>query len=94
MAAHHQGQLWHVGRASHPDYQPGAAAPISSGTLPINDGSQCYSPVSMQVHTCTQRAARRRQAVWHRLEPPPQPDPRLFPLHARRQMWTTRRRAS
>ncbi|GAB4853728.1 12-oxophytodienoate reductase 3 [Ancistrocladus abbreviatus] len=29
-------QLWHVGRASHPVYQPGWAAPISSTNKPIS----------------------------------------------------------
>ncbi|GAB2303173.1 12-oxophytodienoate reductase 3 [Dionaea muscipula] len=29
-------QLWHVGRASHPAYQPGGAAPISSTNKPIS----------------------------------------------------------
>ncbi|KAH7572068.1 hypothetical protein ACOSQ2_015319 [Xanthoceras sorbifolium] len=29
-------QLWHVGRASHPVYQPGGAAPISSTSKPIS----------------------------------------------------------
>ncbi|KAF7837912.1 12-oxophytodienoate reductase 3 [Senna tora] len=29
-------QLWHVGRASHPVYQPGGAPPISSTTKPIS----------------------------------------------------------
>ncbi|KAJ4826370.1 12-oxophytodienoate reductase 3 [Turnera subulata] len=30
-------QLWHVGRASHPVYQPGGAAPISSTTKAISN---------------------------------------------------------
>jgi hypothetical protein len=30
-------QIWHVGRASHPDYQPDEALPISSSTLSIGD---------------------------------------------------------
>lgn len=29
-------QLWHAGRASHPVYQPGGAAPISSTDKPIS----------------------------------------------------------
>ncbi|KAF6263436.1 putative 12-oxophytodienoic acid reductase [Scenedesmus sp. NREL 46B-D3] len=36
--------LWHVGRASHPDYQPGNALPVSSSALPIGDGFEVYTP--------------------------------------------------
>lgn len=32
-------QLWHVGRASDPEYQPGNAAPISSSAVPITTPS-------------------------------------------------------
>ncbi|MEM6837036.1 MAG: alkene reductase [Cyanobacteria bacterium P01_C01_bin.120] len=37
-AVHHQGgkmvlQLWHTGRASHPDFQPGGALPVSASEI-------------------------------------------------------------
>eukprot|EP00897_Mesotaenium_endlicherianum_P007886 jgi/Mesen1/7125/ME000369S06454 len=32
-------QLWHVGRASHPDFQPGGAAPVSPTSRGISVGS-------------------------------------------------------
>ncbi|CAK0770085.1 hypothetical protein CVIRNUC_003732 [Coccomyxa viridis] len=46
-------QLWHVGRASHPDYQPGGAQPLSCSDVPIPapfkclraDGSMAAYPV-------------------------------------------------
>ncbi|XP_050215126.1 12-oxophytodienoate reductase 3-like isoform X2 [Mercurialis annua] len=37
-------QLWHVGRASHHDYQPEGAAPISSTSKPISDKFQILLP--------------------------------------------------
>ncbi|KAL5182816.1 12-oxophytodienoate reductase 3 [Glycine soja] len=37
-------QLWHVGRASHPVYQPGGAAPISSTSKPISDKWKILMP--------------------------------------------------
>ncbi|WIA16671.1 hypothetical protein OEZ86_008141 [Tetradesmus obliquus] len=37
-------QLWHVGRASHPDYQPGNALPVSSSAVPIGEGFEVYTP--------------------------------------------------
>ncbi|PRW44569.1 12-oxophytodienoic acid reductase [Chlorella sorokiniana] len=42
-------QIWHVGRASHPHYQPNEELPISSSTLPITDGNQCFSLKTMQL---------------------------------------------
>lgn len=30
-------QIWHVGRASHPHYQPNEELPISASTLPISE---------------------------------------------------------
>lgn len=35
-------QLWHVGRLSHPDYQPGSAAPVSASA--ISSGGECRTP--------------------------------------------------
>ncbi|KAJ3705870.1 hypothetical protein LUZ61_009575 [Rhynchospora tenuis] len=37
-------QLWHVGRASHPVYQPGGAAPISSTDKPISGRGRILMP--------------------------------------------------
>lgn len=45
-------QLWHVGRVSHPHFQPGEALPISSSAVPITfDGQpgKLFSPKTMQV---------------------------------------------
>lgn len=41
-------QLWHVGRASHPHYQPNEELPISPSAVAIQDG-QCFSLKSMQL---------------------------------------------
>ncbi|KAL4440482.1 hypothetical protein ABPG75_003483 [Micractinium tetrahymenae] len=41
--AHFFSQLWHVGRASHNDFQPGGQAPISASAIPITDGTQVFS---------------------------------------------------
>ncbi|KAG7675009.1 hypothetical protein KSW81_002518 [Nannochloris sp. 'desiccata'] len=41
-------QLWHVGRASHPHYQPNEDLPICSSAVPITDGNQPFSLKSMQ----------------------------------------------
>lgn len=30
-------------RASHPDYQPGGALPLSASAIPITDGTQVFS---------------------------------------------------
>lgn len=56
-AVHSQGgimfsQLWHVGRVSHPHFQPGEALPISSSAVPISfDGQpgKVFSPKTMQA---------------------------------------------
>ncbi|XP_047151702.1 12-oxophytodienoate reductase 3-like [Vigna umbellata] len=37
-------QLWHVGRASNPVYQPGGAAPISSTSKPISEKWRVLMP--------------------------------------------------
>ncbi|TKY54424.1 12-oxophytodienoate reductase 3 [Spatholobus suberectus] len=37
-------QLWHVGRASHPVYQPGGAPPISSTSKPISERWRILMP--------------------------------------------------
>ncbi|CAJ1940495.1 unnamed protein product [Sphenostylis stenocarpa] len=37
-------QLWHVGRASHPVYQPGGVAPISSTSNPISEKWKIFMP--------------------------------------------------
>eukprot|EP00878_Enallax_costatus_P021679 GHUV01022969.1.p1 GENE.GHUV01022969.1~~GHUV01022969.1.p1 ORF type:complete len:352 (+),score=70.28 GHUV01022969.1:604-1659(+) len=36
-------QLWHVGRASHPDYQPGNAAPVSASPIAIGESFEVYT---------------------------------------------------
>jgi N-ethylmaleimide reductase len=43
-AVHRQGgriflQLWHTGRASHPDFQPGGGLPVSASAIAINGDS-------------------------------------------------------
>jgi N-ethylmaleimide reductase len=35
-------QLWHVGRLSHPDFQPNGEAPVSASA--INSGGECSTP--------------------------------------------------
>ncbi|CAI7855006.1 unnamed protein product [Closterium sp. NIES-53] len=35
-------QLWHVGRASHQEYQPGGAAPMAPSAIPISSGDKVY----------------------------------------------------
>jgi 12-oxophytodienoic acid reductase len=42
-------QLWHVGRASHPHYQPDEALPVGPSPLKITDGNQAFSLKSMQM---------------------------------------------
>ncbi|GAX72547.1 hypothetical protein CEUSTIGMA_g3.t1 [Chlamydomonas eustigma] len=37
-------QLWHVGRASHQDFQPGDAEPVSSSAVSIGSSFQVFSP--------------------------------------------------
>ncbi|KAL4419350.1 hypothetical protein ABPG77_001577 [Micractinium sp. CCAP 211/92] len=44
QGAHFFSQLWHVGRASHNDYQPGGQAPVAASAIPITDGTQVFSP--------------------------------------------------
>lgn len=50
-------QLWHVGRSSHPAYQPGGAAPVSSSAVPISgeimlpDGSRKPYPTPRALET-------------------------------------------
>lgn len=39
-------QLWHVGRISHPDYQPGGAAPVAPS--PIDPGGEARTPSGMK----------------------------------------------
>ncbi|KAI7840032.1 hypothetical protein COHA_006238 [Chlorella ohadii] len=41
-------QIWHVGRASHPHYQPNEELPISASSLPITDDNKCFSLKTMQ----------------------------------------------
>ncbi len=50
-AVHAQGgrifiQLWHVGRVSHPSFQPGHASPVAPSA--ISPGGQVYTPQGMQ----------------------------------------------
>ncbi len=40
-------QLWHVGRVSHPVYQPNGALPVSASAIAI-EGSQLYTPEGMK----------------------------------------------
>ncbi|KAI8565352.1 hypothetical protein RHMOL_Rhmol03G0252300 [Rhododendron molle] len=42
-------QLWHVGRASHPVYQPDGAAPISSTSKPISNRGRILMPDGTHV---------------------------------------------
>ncbi|GIL83968.1 hypothetical protein Vretimale_10943 [Volvox reticuliferus] len=50
-------QLWHCGRASHPDLQPGGADPISSSTRPVTSPEYTvYTPSGPKPYT-TPRAA-------------------------------------
>lgn len=42
-------QLWHCGRASHPDYNPNGELPVSSSAIPITDGNQCFSLKAMAM---------------------------------------------
>eukprot|EP00879_Flechtneria_rotunda_P030841 GHRR01033533.1.p1 GENE.GHRR01033533.1~~GHRR01033533.1.p1 ORF type:complete len:354 (+),score=113.72 GHRR01033533.1:2089-3150(+) len=37
-------QLWHVGRASHEDYQPGGAPPVSASAIPVSEAFEVYTP--------------------------------------------------
>jgi N-ethylmaleimide reductase len=39
-------QLWHVGRISHPDYQPGGALPVAPSA--IRARGQCFTPTGMK----------------------------------------------
>jgi N-ethylmaleimide reductase len=41
-------QLWHVGRASHPLYQPNGDLPVSASAIPIK--GQIYTPEGMKPH--------------------------------------------
>lgn len=36
-------QLWHVGRASHPDYQPDSAPPVGPSAIAVGEGFQVYT---------------------------------------------------
>lgn len=36
-------QLWHMGRSSHPDFQPGGALPVAPSALPIR-GDEIHTP--------------------------------------------------
>ncbi|CAI7838542.1 unnamed protein product [Closterium sp. NIES-53] len=36
-------QIWHSGRASHQDYQPGGALPIAPSAIPITSGDKVYT---------------------------------------------------
>lgn len=41
----------HCGRASHPDFQPGEAAPLSSSALAISDKWPVYTPKGLKTYT-------------------------------------------
>lgn len=49
-------QLWHVGRASHPDFQPGNVAPVAPSAIRICDEWEAYTPQSGMVKYPTPRA--------------------------------------
>ncbi|GLC42802.1 hypothetical protein PLESTB_001419400 [Pleodorina starrii] len=52
-------QLWHCGRASHPDLQPNGAAPISSSNRPITSPEyQVYTPSGPKSYTAPRPATR------------------------------------
>jgi 2,4-dienoyl-CoA reductase-like NADH-dependent reductase (Old Yellow Enzyme family) len=41
----------HCGRASHPDFQPGEAAPLSSSAVAISDKWPVYTPKGLKTYT-------------------------------------------
>lgn len=41
-------QLWHMGRASHPDFQPGGVLPVSASAIPIS--GEIYTPNGKKPH--------------------------------------------
>ncbi|MEM9451125.1 MAG: alkene reductase [Cyanobacteria bacterium P01_E01_bin.6] len=52
-AVHHRGgkivlQLWHTGRASHPDFQPGGALPVSSSA--VRPDGEIHTPQGKKAH--------------------------------------------
>ena len=47
-------QLWHVGRISHPDFQPGGALPVAPSAL--NPGGECRTPDGSRKPRVTPRA--------------------------------------
>ncbi|GLC58939.1 hypothetical protein PLESTB_001419500 [Pleodorina starrii] len=52
-------QLWHCGRASHPDLQPNGAAPISSSNRPITSPAyQVHTPSGPKSYTAPRPATR------------------------------------
>ncbi|MEM9212908.1 MAG: alkene reductase [Cyanobacteria bacterium P01_F01_bin.150] len=59
-AVHHKGgkivlQLWHMGRASHPDFQPGGQLPVSASA--IRPAGEIHTPSGKKPHE-TPRALR------------------------------------
>lgn len=43
-------QLWHCGRASHPDYQPGGGDPIAPSAIACTGPFQVFSPKTYQMY--------------------------------------------
>ncbi|MBE9116070.1 alkene reductase [Lusitaniella coriacea LEGE 07157] len=41
-------QLWHMGRASHPDFQPGSVLPVSASAIPIS--GEIHTPNGKKPH--------------------------------------------
>lgn len=52
-------QLWHVGRISHPDYQPDGALPVAPSA--INPGGECRVPSGERKPRVTPRALERHE---------------------------------
>lgn len=42
-------QIWHTGRASHPDYQPNEELPVGPSAKAVGDGTQTFSLKTMQM---------------------------------------------
>eukprot|EP00878_Enallax_costatus_P005226 GHUV01005492.1.p1 GENE.GHUV01005492.1~~GHUV01005492.1.p1 ORF type:complete len:420 (+),score=69.73 GHUV01005492.1:216-1475(+) len=49
-------QIWHAGRASHPDYHLQHGLPVSASALPVGDGFQISTPKGERVDYPTPRA--------------------------------------
>ncbi|GAB2225183.1 hypothetical protein Droror1_Dr00005974 [Drosera rotundifolia] len=56
-------QLWHVGRASHPVYQPNGATPISSTNKPISSKWKAFLPDGSEVEYPEPRPLSRSEII-------------------------------